>query len=141
MKITSIAFNNNGFIPKKYSYDEENINPPLEIEDIPKETKTLALIMDDPTAVSGIWIHWIVWNINSYKIKENSIPGIEGINSSGENTYEGPSPPSGTHKYFFKIYALDIKLNIKNTSKKEDLEKAMQNHILAKAEIIGLYRK
>lgn len=142
LKITSSAFMNNGFIPAKYTCDGDDMNPPINIEGIPEETESLALIVDDPDAPMGTWDHWIVWNISPLeKIEENSVPGVEGLNDFGKHTYGGPCPPSGTHRYFFKVYALDTKLNLKPNSRKKDLERAMEGHILAKGEVIGLYKR
>ncbi len=139
----SPVFDNNKPIPPKYSCDGDEINPPLNIEGIPPETKTLALIIDDPDAPRGTFDHWVVWNITpTTTIDENSIPGIEGLNSAGQHAYIGMCPPSGRHRYFFKIYALDTKLDLKaNKTKKKDLETAMQGHILAKGELVGLYNR
>jgi hypothetical protein len=141
LKITSV-FEHNGHIPVKYTCDGDDINPPLNIEGIPDGTQSLVLIMDDPDAPMGTWDHWIVWNIPaSGKIEENSAPGIEGVNSWRKNNYGGPCPPSGTHRYFFKVYALDTKLNLPTSANKKDVEKAMQSHILAEGELIGLYSR
>lgn len=142
LKITSPAFKGNSPIPSKYTCDGDNINPTLNIEGIPEDTKSLALIVDDPDAPMGTWVHWIVWNIPILKrIEENSAPGTEGMNSSGGHSFHGPCPPSGTHRYFFKVYALDCKLNINANSKKQDVERAMEGHILAKGEIMGTYAR
>ena len=142
LTIKSPAFLNNDFIPLNYSCEGSNINPAISIQDLPKETVSLALIMDDPDARSGTFVHWIMWNIPPTKmIGENTAPGIQGINSADENKYHGPCPPSGTHRYFFKLYALDTLLNLPEGIKKQDLEKAMQGHILAQTQIIGLYKK
>lgn len=144
MKITSPAFENNGKIPSKYTCDGENISPPLKFSEIPENTKSLVLIVDDPDAPSGTWAHWIVYNIDPSvrEVMENDIPfgGIEGKTTSGNVSYEGPCPPSGTHRYFFKLYALDINLGIIGTPTKKDLEEAMKGHILGESELIGLYR-
>ncbi|MDD5193247.1 MAG: YbhB/YbcL family Raf kinase inhibitor-like protein [Candidatus Nanoarchaeia archaeon] len=143
MKIKSI-FNNTEKIPSKYTADGDDINPPLEIFDIPQNAKTLVLIVDDPDAPAGVWVHWILFNIPIInKIKENSVPNNSkpGMNSAGKTKYHGPSPPSGTHRYFFKLYALDTMLNLPQASKRSEIEQAMQGHILAKAEIIGLYSR
>jgi Raf kinase inhibitor-like YbhB/YbcL family protein len=139
--VKSSAFEANKQIPKKYSCKGENTNPPITIEEIPKGTKSLALIIDDPDAPSGTFDHWVVWNIppSSNKIAEHSIPGREGFNSSQTHGYTGPCPPSGTHRYFFKAYALDMELGLGANSTKKDLEKAMQGHVLAKGELIGLF--
>jgi len=141
--ITSSAFQNNGLIPSKYTCDGEDINPPLKIEGIPEETQSLTLIVDDPDAPMGTWDHWIVWNIppTKNKIDENSVPGTEGMNSSRRQSYGGPCPPGGTHRYFFKAYALDTKLALNPNSRKKDVEKAMQGHILAQGELLGLYQR
>lgn len=143
LKIQSPAFEANKPIPKKYSCDGNDINPPLTIEGTPKEAKTLALIVDDPDAPSGTFDHWIVWNIpaSTSKIEENTIPGKEGLNSARHPSYMGPCPPGGTHRYFFKVYALDGELNLGINSKKKDVEKAMQGHIIAKGELVGLYSR
>lgn len=140
--ISSSAFENNSYIPAQYTCDGKNFNPPLEISGIPENTKSLVLIVDDPDAQSGVWDHWVVWNIEpSEKIAENSVPGIEGLNSSNKHGYKGPCPPSGTHRYFFKVYALDSKLDLPEDSNKEAVEKAMENHILGQGELIGLYTR
>ena len=142
MKITSPDFKHNEFIPKKFTCQGEDINPALIIESIPKEAKSLAMIVDDPDAPMGTWVHWVVYDIGVVeRIEENSIPGKQGSNNFGRKNYGGPCPPSGTHRYFFKIYALDQMLNLKEGLSKQELEKAMQGHILEKAELIGLYRK
>jgi Raf kinase inhibitor-like YbhB/YbcL family protein len=143
MQIKSI-FQNNAFIPSKYTADGEDINPPLEISEIPQDAKTLVLIVDDPDAPARIWTHWILFNIPIInKINENSVPlsAVQGLNDFKVLKYKGPSPPSGTHRYFFKLYALDTKLNLPDGSKKSEIENAMRNHILAKAELIGLYKR
>ena len=143
LSVMSPAFENNKFIPAKYTCDGDNVNPPLTIEGVPEGTKTLALIVDDPDAPMGTWDHWIVWNIPAAtsKIAENTAPGPEGMNDFRRRSYGGPCPPSGTHRYFFKVYALDVKLDLSPTSRKRDVEKAMQGHILAKGELVGLYRR
>lgn len=142
MRLTSTEFADNEFIPKKFTCEGEDINPPLIIEKIPADAKSLALIIDDPDAPMGTWVHWVVYNISVIsRIDENSIPGEQGVNDSGRRDYGGPCPPSGTHRYFFKIYALDVKLNLKAGLARQDLEKAMQGHILDKAELIGLYKR
>ena len=143
LTVKSPSFQHINPIPKKYSCDGEGTNPPITIEGIPKEAKTLALVMDDPDAPGGTFDHWVVWNISPFTttITENSVPGIEGLNSSRKQGYTGPCPPSGTHRYFFKVYALNIELNLAPKTTKRDLEKVMQGHILAKGELIGLYHR
>lgn len=144
MKITSSAFSHNQKLPAKYTCDGSNINPPLTISDIPEGAKSLVLIHDDPDAPMGIWVHWTLWNINpaTLEIAENSVPNgaAEGMTSFRKTGYGGACPPSGTHRYFFKIYALDTTLNLSSSAKSSDIESAMEGHILAKAELIGLYR-
>jgi Raf kinase inhibitor-like YbhB/YbcL family protein len=143
LTVKSPAFENNKLIPAKYSCDGDEVNPPLTIEGAPPETKTLALVVDDPDAPRGTFDHWVVWNIPpTGKIEENSVPGTEGLNSGGQHAYVGMCPPSGMHRYFFKVYALDMKLALNsNFMRKKDLEKAMQGHVLAKGELIGLYKR
>jgi Raf kinase inhibitor-like YbhB/YbcL family protein len=142
MKITSPEFKHNQSIPSKFTCQGEDINPALIIEDIPAGAKSLALIMDDPDAPMGTWVHWVVYDIAPVgRINENSIPGKQGNNNFGRKDYGGPCPPSGTHRYFFKIYALDKQLGLNEGVDKKGLEKAMQGHILDKAELIGLYKK
>ncbi|MFH1507929.1 MAG: YbhB/YbcL family Raf kinase inhibitor-like protein [Candidatus Omnitrophota bacterium] len=142
MKLTSPAFEHNKLIPSKYTCQGQDINPALLIEDMPQGTKSLALIMDDPDAPMGMWVHWVVFDIGIVsRIEENSIPGKQGINDFRRKDYGGPCPPSGTHRYFFKIYALDKKLGLEEGINKKGLEQAMEGHILEKAELIGLYKK
>lgn len=142
MRLSSPAFENNKFIPRKYSGLGGDINPPLVIENIPDGTKSLALIVDDPDAPMGTWVHWVVFDIPVItKIEEDSVPGKLGITNSGKRDYHGPCPPSGTHRYFFKIYALDKTLGLKEGIDAKTLEKAMQGHILDKAELVGLFKR
>lgn len=142
LAVKSIVFSHGGHIPPKYSCEGEDVNPPLEISDVPEETVSLAIIMEDPDAPKGIFTHWIVWNIEPHEpIAENSVPGISGRNSFGKTGYGGPCPPSGSHRYFFKIYALDTHLNLEAGSDKDALLKAMQGHVLASGELMGYYKK
>jgi len=142
LSVKSDAFENNTLIPAKYTCDGDNVNPPLTINGVPNETKSLVLIVDDPDAPMGTWDHWVVWNIPpAGKIEENTIPGTEGMNSARKHSYGGPCPPWGTHRYFFKVYALDTKLDLNPNSHKKDVEKAMKGHILAKGELVGLYHR
>ena len=142
LKLTSPAFQNNQSIPVKYTCEGKDINPPLMIEGIPVQTKSLALIMDDPDAPMGTWTHWVVFNIPvKSEITENSIPGTQGYNSFGRENYGGPCPPSGTHRYFHTIYALDAMPTLKEGISKKDLQMAMKGHILGEAQLIGLYQK
>jgi len=145
LKISSPVFENNGNIPAKYTCDGKDVNPPLLIENVPANTKSLALIMDDPDAPRGTWVHWVVWNIDPQagEIKEDSVPksAKQGMNDFRKKDYGGPCPPSGTHRYFFKLYALDTVLTIGQDSTKADLEKAMKGHILEEGSLIGLYKR
>ncbi len=133
MRIISSAFVNNSAIPSKYTCEGDNINPPLEFVDVSANAKSLVLIMDDPDAPMGTFVHWVLYNIN---------PSEKGIaeNSPTYSKYIGPCPPSGTHRYFFKLYALDINLDLQNADKSM-VEEKMQGHILEKSELIGLYEK
>lgn len=140
--VRSPAFEKDKLIPSKYTCDNANVSPPLTIEGIPEKAKSLAIIMEDPDAPAGLFIHWVVWNIPpTSAIEENSVLGTQGLNTSKKHGYHGPCPPSGTHRYFFKVYALDTKLNLNPLSEKADLETAMQSHVLAQGELMGLYRR
>lgn len=142
MKITSPEFENNGFMPKKFTCQGQNVNPALLIEGIPSKTKSLALIVEDPDASIGTWVHWAVYDIPlTTKIEEDSVPGDLAINDFRRKEYGGPCPPSGTHRYFFKLYALDTKFELQQDAGKMELERAMEGHILEKAEIVGLYKR
>ena len=145
MKITSLAFEHNSEIPSIYTCDGENVNPPLEFIDVPNNAKSLVLIVDDPDAPMGTFVHWVLFNVSpkSKGIKENSNPdsAIQGLNSANKTGYMGPCPPSNTHRYFFKLYALDITLDVPRNATREMLEKTMQGHIIDKAELIGLYSR
>ena len=142
MTLTSPEFEPNQFIPAKFSCAGSDINPQLNISGIPPATRSLALIVDDPDAPMGTWVHWLVYNIApTSSIPQNSAPGKLGKNSFNRGEYGGPCPPSGTHRYFFKIYALDRELEFRTNPTKKELENAMQGHILDKAELIGLYAK
>lgn len=144
MKLTSSAFTHNGSIPSEYTCDGSDLSPPLSISDVPANAKSLVLISDDPDAPVGTWDHWVVFNIPA-SIKEISKgkepQGTAGKNSWGRTGYGGPCPPSGTHRYFFKLYALDTMLNLPAGSTKKQIEAAMEGHILAKTELLGLYKR
>ena len=145
MELTSSAFLDNQAMPSFFTCDGANINPPLQINSVPKETQSLALIVDDPDAPTGLWVHWLVWNIDpqTKTIEQNSYPigSIRGLTSFGNTNYGGPCPPSGSHRYYFKLYALDTKLNLTPNAGKDNLEQAMQGHILDTAQLIGLYQR
>lgn len=146
MKITSSAFEHNSSIPSKYTCDGENINPGFQIEDAPENAKSLVLIVDDPDATrSSTWLHWTVWNINpqTKEIAENSAPigAVEGNTDFEKPGWGGPCPPSKTHRYFFKLFALDAVLDLPAAASLSELQKAMEGHILSQAELIGLYSR
>ncbi len=144
LTIDSPAFVHEQPIPSKYSCQGKDINPPLHIDGVPEGTKTLVLIMDDPDAPMGTWDHWIMWNIPpKSQIEEDSVPkgAVQGKNSWKRNDYGGPCPPSGTHRYFFKLYALDKTLDLPASAGKKDVEAAMNGHILAEAVLMGTYKK
>jgi Raf kinase inhibitor-like YbhB/YbcL family protein len=142
LEVSSPAFNDRDSIPDKYTCDGLNISPPLVIEHIPDEARSLVLVMDDPDAPHGTFVHWVMWNIPvTHHILENDVPGIEGMNDFGRTRYGGPCPPSGTHRYYFKIYALDDLLELPSTTDKAALEEAIHGHVLAFGETIGLYRR
>lgn len=145
MIISSPNFNNNELIPAKFTCQGLDISPQLEIFDIPEDAQSLALIMEDPDAPNGTWVHWLLWNISpqTQVILENSIPAkaIQGNNSWPKPHYGGPCPPSGAHRYFFKLFALDCLLDLPAGSTKTELEKDMENHIIEQAQLMGIYRK
>jgi len=144
MIISSPAFLDNTMIPRKYTCQGDDINPPLEFSGIPSGTKSLVLIVDDPDAPMGTWDHWILFNVHVIsKIEEDNVPpgAVQGTNSWGNNSYGGPCPPTGTHRYVFKLYALDSPLDLNESSSKQDVLNAMKAHLLAQAQLIGLYRK
>ena len=146
INITSPDFEHNKTIPVEFTCQGRDINPKLVIENIPGSTRSLALIVDDPDAPGGTWVHWLIYNIplpqsGDLVIKPNTVPGLEGLNDFGKINYGGPCPPSGTHRYFFKIYALDTVFNLKQGITKQELESAMNYHVIDSAELIGLYKK
>lgn len=145
MIIGSPSFANDEMIPSKYTCDAENLNPTLTISGVPGSAKSLVLIVDDPDAPGKTWVHWTVWNIDpgTAEISENSVPAgaVEGVTDFGMPGYDGPCPPSGTHRYFFKLYALDITLDIDPSSTVGNIEGAMEGHILDSSELVGLYQR
>lgn len=150
MKFFSPAFQNKMPIPQKYAYDGSDSSIPLAWEGVPAGTQSLAFIMDDPDAPAGTWVHWVVYNIppsqsglaeNQPKDKQLAGGSLQGLNSSRYTGYEGPRPPSGTHRYFFKLFALDRKFAQEAGMTKEELLKAMQGHIIDQAEFYGIYKR
>jgi len=151
MKIVSAVFENQKTIPDKYTCKGDGVNPPLEFVDVPPSTKSLTLIVDDPDAPGGSprgeagdFVHWVTYNIpvTISALAEGTKPaGVEGFNSGGRSGYYPPCPPTGTHRYFFKLYALDAELKLSGKADKKAVEAAMQGHIIEQAELIGLYSK
>lgn len=156
MILTSPSFNQGAVIPAKFTCDGENVNPELNIRDVPPDAKSLVLIMDDPDAPGGTFTHWTVWNINPRieVIKEGSVPAglsadgshgaeaVEGKTSFGRSGYGGPCPPAGKpHRYFFKLYALDTVLNVNSYASVNELRSGMNGHVVAEAELMGTYQR
>ncbi len=144
MQIISPAFDNHSPIPMKYTCEGQDISPPLQFSDIPNGAKSLALIVDDPDAPRGTFDHWIVWNLkpDTLSLKEGTSVPNQGINHFKKQTYGGPCPPPGSpHRYFFKLYALDIPIKLKDGSTKAQLEEAMEGHVIGRAELVGTYKR
>lgn len=145
LRFSSPVFGNNGTIPAKYTADGDDISPPLAISGVPEEASTLVIIVDDPDAPGAVWDHWVLFNIpkDVTTIPEGSTPGgaKKGRNSWGGNGYGGPNPPSGTHRYRFRLYAVDNIIGLDEGATKAEIEQAMEGHIVAKTEFIGKYGK
>lgn len=142
LRISSPDFINEGEIPSRFTCDGEDVNPSLVIHGLPEGTKSLVLIVEDPDVVATTFNQWVVWNIKpTGAIDENSIPGIQGMNSIGNDHYQGPCPPAGKHRYHFRVYALNRELGIKAKSKRNLVEAAMKGHILAEGLLIGEYER
>jgi Raf kinase inhibitor-like YbhB/YbcL family protein len=150
MMLTSSAFTHGSMIPKQYTCDGKDISPPLSWSDPPEKTQSFALIMDDPDAPLGTWVHWVIYNLpaTARGLGEGVPPDADlpdgsrqGRNSWRRIGYGGPCPPSGTHRYFFKLYALDTVLPLASGATKEELLKAMEGHIVAQAELMGRYAR
>jgi Raf kinase inhibitor-like YbhB/YbcL family protein len=143
ISVITPAFQAGGDIPAKFSCNGANVNPELKINGVPSEAKSLVLIVDDPDAPRGLFTHWIVWNIDpkATDIAENSTPagGLQGTNDFGKRNYGGPCPPSGTHRYFFKVFALDTKLDLKSNVRRAELDAAMRSHTVAQGELMARY--
>jgi Raf kinase inhibitor-like YbhB/YbcL family protein len=143
MKITSQAFTNGGTIPDKYTMYGENKVPPLHLEEVPDKTRSLALVVDDPDAPNGTFNHWILFNMDPklHDIREDSVPvmATQGRNDFGEMEYDGPKPPSGEHRYFFRAFALDTVLPLPRGSQRPELEREMKDHIIDSATLMGKY--
>ena len=150
IKLTSTAFKEGQPIPRAYTCDGVNVSPPLEWSGVPKTAKTLAIICDDPDAPGGTWVHWVLYNLpaDNIGLVENlpateklAAGGFQGKNDFEKIGYGGPCPPSGTHRYFFKIYALDSELPLKAGATKAELLKAMEGHIVLQGQLMGTYRR
>ena len=144
MKITSSAFQEGATIPSKFTCDGADASPPLQIADIPSGAKSLALIVDDPDAPSGLFTHWMVWNLSpqTSTVAEGRAPkGVQGTNDFDKSGYGGPCPPSGTHRYYFKIFALDRELDLPSGAKRAQLDAAMKGHVVAQGELMGRYSR
>lgn len=145
MKLTSPVFENYQKIPVDYTCDGKKFRPPFSIEGVPKQAKSLAIIIDDPDAPMGTFTHWLIWNISPEitRIDEGVAPTMsqEGTTSTGKQVYVPPCPSSGQHRYFFTLYALDTKLGLDGKAQKKDVELAMQGHVIEESLLIGVYRK
>jgi|SRR3989344_617840 len=145
MKITSLVFPNNAKIPSKYTCDGENINLPLNFIDVPNQARSLVLIVDDPDAPAKTWVHWVIYNIDPKvkEIKENSVPSgaVLGTTDFGKLGWGGPCPPSGNHRYFFKLYALNRLLDVPEGLNKHQLLEKMTDHVIEQAQLVGVYSR
>jgi len=140
MKLRSTAFEGNGSIPKKYSCKGDDINPDLRWDDIPPHTKSLALSLKDPDAPNGTFVHWLVYDIDKdlVEVEENSIPGKQVENSFGKENYGGPCPPSGEHRYYFRVFALDTE-SLGDIRSMDEFDKKVAEHTIEKAEVMGKF--
>jgi Raf kinase inhibitor-like YbhB/YbcL family protein len=150
MELKSAAFEAGNMVPSKYTCDGPDLSPPLTWSNVPPNTRSFALIADDPDAPRGTWVHWVLWNIPAdVRSLEPDVPKQESLPNGAKQGmtdfrrvgYGGPCPPSGTHRYFFKLYALDATLNLPSSTTKRDLEQAMKGHILQQAELMGKYQR
>lgn len=150
MKLTSSAFAEGAMIPKKYTCDGEDISPPLAWSEVPAGARSLALICDDPDAPVGTWVHWVFFNLPPTLSglpegvppdKGSQVGGVQATNSWKRIGYGGPCPPSGTHRYFFKLYALSTQLNLGSSATAKDVQSAMKGHVLAEAQLMGRYQR
>ena len=150
MKLTTTAFSDEQPIPKKYSCDGEDISPPLEWQDIPTGTESFVLISDDPDAPVGTWVHWVIYDIpgrtrslqeNYPKQEVDSDGSKQGINDFRRIGYGGPCPPGGTHRYYFKLYALDTTLDAEPGLSKSEILKRINGHVLDEAQLMGTYSR
>jgi len=149
IQVTSPAFAPGGQIPIRYTCNGPNVSPELRWEQVPRETRSLALIMDDPDAPGRTWVHWVLFNLppGTTRLDEDLSKGpklsngaLQGTNDFDKIGYKGPCPPSGSHRYFVRIYALDQKLDLTSTATKDDVMLAMKDHVLAQGELMGTYQ-
>ena len=144
MKITSSAFDEGGNIPSKFTCDGSDTSPPMQITGVPPAAKSLVLIVDDPDAPGGLFTHWLLWNIppQTNSIAEGGAPkGVQGTNDFGKSGYRGPCPPPGTHRYSFKIFALDGELDLRTGAKRSQVDAAIKGHVIAQGQLIGRYSR
>ena len=150
ISVSSSAFQEGGMIPAKYTCDGDDLSPPLQWADVPEGARSIALICDDPDAPMGTWVHWVMWNVppSVGDLAEGVPPKPElpdgsrqGISDFGRPGYGGPCPPSGTHRYYFTIYALDATLDLPASARKADLVKAMKGHVVAEGQLMARYRR
>lgn len=149
MQLTSSAFQEQGSIPKKYTCDGENISPPLSIRNVPPHAQSLVLFVEDPDVPSsirndGLWVHWVVYNIppTTQEINEGQeVIAMHGVGTGGDTSYEGPCPPDKMHHYHFKLYALDARLSLPENATKQEVEQAMEKHVIAKVELVATYKR
>jgi Raf kinase inhibitor-like YbhB/YbcL family protein len=149
MKIESPAFGSGEPIPRVHTCDGDDTSPDLSWRDVPEATEALALVVDDPDAPAGTWVHWLIWNVPATAggmpggVGSDGPPsgGVQGANSWGNARWQGPCPPEGTHRYYFRLFALDCSLALPAGASRGDLEKAMAGHVLAEAELMGRYAR
>jgi Raf kinase inhibitor-like YbhB/YbcL family protein len=150
ISVSSSAFEEGSMIPSKYTCDGKDISPPLKWEGVPEGTSSIALISDDPDAPMGTWVHWVMWNVppDAQGLPENVPPDSQlpdgsrqGITDFGRSGYGGPCPPGGTHRYYFKVYALDTMVDLPTSARKGDLLKAAEGHVLAEGQLMGRYSR
>ena len=150
LDVTSSAFEEGGAIPARYTCDGLDISPPLSWSPVPNGTRSLALIAEDPDAPRGAFAHWVIYNLppDTRRLPEDvpnrqTLPGgaLQGMNGAGSIGYTGPCPPGGTHRYFFKVYALDTELDLGAGAAKEDVVRAMEGHVLAEGRLLGTYQR
>jgi Raf kinase inhibitor-like YbhB/YbcL family protein len=145
MNLSSPDFGEGEDIPERYTCEGKDVSPTLKIGGVPKEAKGLVLIVDDPDAPGGNFTHWLLWNIgpDQAEILTNSLPhhAVQGMNDFGKSKYSGPCPPSGTHRYYFRLYALDTTLTLPASTKRKVIDSAIKGHIIAEATLMGRYAR